>query len=80
MEDQRPWRERSWLFRPSLGSLRLSSYARVFIHPVVIWARVTLDRHDLSQSLAGAALGASTMLGVFVVMAGHCTGISIICV
>lgn len=30
--------------------------------PLVIWARLSLDRHDLPQTLAGAALGASGML------------------
>lgn len=30
--------------------------------PLVIWARLSLDRHDLPQTLAGAALGGSGML------------------
>lgn len=30
--------------------------------PLVVWARLSLDRHDLPQTLAGATLGASGML------------------
>lgn len=47
--------------------------------PIVIWARVLLDRHDLLQSLAGAGLGATFTLSVLVTMASHCSGFSVIC-
>lgn len=33
--------------------------------PLVIWARLILDRHDLTQTLAGATLGACGMLAAF---------------
>ncbi len=47
--------------------------------PIVIWARVALNRHDLVQTLAGAAVGASSMFSVLVILAGHCSGLSAIC-
>lgn len=42
--------------------------------PIVIWARLSLERHDLPQSLAGAALGAGTMLVAFVLIGANCLG------
>lgn len=67
-------------FSVLLWGLYGSAAALAFIFiPLVIWARVTLDRHDMPQSLAGAALGASGMLVFFVAMAGHCSGLFAIC-
>lgn len=68
-------------FSVLLWGLYGSAAALAFLFiPIVIWARVALDRHDLVQSLAGAALGASSMLAVFVALADHCEGISAICI
>ncbi|MCW5876563.1 MAG: phosphatase PAP2 family protein [Anaerolineales bacterium] len=44
------------------------------ILPAVIWARVTLKRHDLAQSLAGALLGGASVLAVFMWATGQCLG------
>jgi hypothetical protein len=67
-------------FSVLLWGLYGSAAALAFLFiPIVIWARVSLDRHDLSQSLAGAALGASFMLAVFVLMASHCSITGVIC-
>ncbi len=46
----------------------------LLILPLVIWARVTLKRHDMSQSLAGALLGGATVLAIFLWAGGHCLG------
>lgn len=68
-------------FSVLLWGLYGSAAALAFLFiPIVIWARVALDRHDLVQSLAGAALGASSMLAVLVTLAGHCEGLSVICI
>ncbi len=48
--------------------------------PLVIWARVTRNRHDMAQSLAGAAFGAACMLLALAALAPHCPGAGFQCV
>jgi hypothetical protein len=68
-------------FSVLLWGLYGSAAALAFLFiPIVIWARVTLDRHDLEQSLAGAALGASSMLALFLALANQCEGLSALCI
>ncbi len=50
------------------------------IIPIVIWARVYLDRHDLAQTLAGAFVGLSFMAMVFALVASHCPGAGLVCI
>ncbi len=50
------------------------------IIPIVIWARVYTDRHDFSQTVAGALSGLSFMFMVFALAAQHCPGAGLVCI
>lgn len=50
------------------------------IIPIVIWARVYTDRHDLIQTVAGAMAGFSFMFLVFALEAQHCPGVGLVCI
>lgn len=51
----------------------------IFLIPLVIWARLQRNRHDLAQSLAGAALGAGTIALAFALAAAHCPQAALLC-
>lgn len=48
--------------------------------PIVIWARVYTDRHDLSQTVAGALSGLGFMFMIFALAAQHCPGAGLVCI
>jgi len=50
------------------------------IIPIVIWARVYTDRHDLSQTVAGALSGLSFMFLAFALLARQCPGAGLVCI
>lgn len=47
--------------------------------PLVLWARVYIDRHDFSQTLAGASTGLVFMFLALAVLARHCPGAGLAC-
>jgi membrane-associated phospholipid phosphatase len=47
--------------------------------PLVAWARVRLNRHDLSQTSAGALVGAAFMGALLYLISLSCQGAEIIC-
>lgn len=62
-----------------LGVFGSPAAPAILLTPLVIWARVQRNRHDLVQSLAGAALGAGTISFAFVLLSTRCPEISLLC-
>ncbi len=48
--------------------------------PVVIWARVYTDRHDLRQTIVGAIAGFAFMYLALAWVASHCPGVGLACI
>ncbi|MGH2582709.1 MAG: hypothetical protein ACRDFQ_07420 [Anaerolineales bacterium] len=69
LKDQRPQRRCRRLFCPSLGSVRIGGCTRVSTNPLVTWARLILNRHDLAQTLAGALSGFGFMFTTLALIA-----------
>jgi MFS family permease len=63
-----------------LGLYGTKAAPALLIIPIVLWARVYLDRHDLAQTLAGALVGFSFMVMVFALVASHCPGAGLVCI
>jgi hypothetical protein len=63
-----------------LGLYGAKAAPALLIIPIVVWARVYLDRHDLGQTLAGALVGLSFMAMVFALVASHCPGAGLVCI
>jgi hypothetical protein len=51
----------------------------ILLTPLVIWARMHRQRHDLAQTLGGAALGAGSMAAAFSFVASYCPGANLLC-
>lgn len=62
-----------------LGIFGSSAAPAIFLIPLVIWARLQRQRHDLAQSLAGAALGAGTIAFALALTAAHCPEAALLC-
>jgi hypothetical protein len=58
------------------GSVAIPAFAAV---PLVAWARLRLNRHDLAQTVAGSLVGISFMLVVIHLVSMHCQGFNLYC-
>ena len=58
------------------GSAAIPGFAAV---PLVAWARLRLNRHDLAQTVAGSLVGIGFMLVVLYLVSMRCQGLDLAC-
>jgi hypothetical protein len=58
------------------GSAAVPAFAAV---PLVAWARLRLDRHDLAQTVAGSLFGIAFMFGLLYLVSMRCQGFNLNC-
>lgn len=58
------------------GSLAIPAFAAV---PLVAWARLRLNRHDLAQTVAGSLAGMGFMFLALYLVSMHCQGFELAC-
>jgi membrane-associated phospholipid phosphatase len=56
-----------------------SATPAVIAVPVVMWARVRLDRHSIAQTIAGTIAGAAFMLVLLLIVSSNCQGLTLRC-